>query len=166
MVDTMALSLVAGIGRYREIMREQQAGMGGDGEMPDDRRASRVCDIDAYIRDLVARAPVLAPAQRDRLALLFCSAGTRMAQQPGRGLRNEAGLAPTCHATAGSSSAGCSASRVPTPVCIEFWPSSWLKLVCVDRVNQIAGLGEVVQDGGCSWWRPGRRRCRNPWRWR
>jgi hypothetical protein len=47
-----------------------------------DHPARRDLDIDVYIRDLVAAAPPLTPAQRDRLALLF--SGTRHARQGNR----------------------------------------------------------------------------------
>jgi hypothetical protein len=40
---------------------------------PEDGPGQREADVDAYFRDLVAKAPPLTPAQRDRLALLFSS---------------------------------------------------------------------------------------------
>jgi hypothetical protein len=92
MIGTVALFLPLGKCRYREIMRDPGARKGGgDGRyapLPGPLRSSggpraasaghsgsdsepRITSLDAYIRDLVASAPPLTPAQRDRLALLF-----------------------------------------------------------------------------------------------
>jgi hypothetical protein len=47
------------------------ADSGGNHDAPHEHPAGHIPDVDACIRDLVAAAPPLTPAQRDRLALLF-----------------------------------------------------------------------------------------------
>jgi hypothetical protein len=64
---------------------------GEDKDRPQDGPGRRTADIDAYIRGLVAGAPPLTPAQRDRLALLFNGASASTARLPGRGRKDKTG---------------------------------------------------------------------------
>jgi hypothetical protein len=57
-----------------------------------DATGRQAADIDAYIRDLVASAPPLTPAQCDRLALLFSGGGTT--RPPRRDRKDGATLVP------------------------------------------------------------------------
>jgi hypothetical protein len=78
-------------GRPRERPSAGDRGIsGGQGPAPD-AAGAHAAGIDTYIRDLVASAPPLTPAQRDRLALLFTGPAGRAGEQPGAGRSHHAG---------------------------------------------------------------------------
>jgi hypothetical protein len=73
--------------RPRERPPAGEHGTGGGQDPAPDAPGMHAAGIDAYIRDLVASAPPLTPAQRDRLALLFTGPARRAGQQGGPAAR-------------------------------------------------------------------------------